>query len=284
MRFGPYLTVFLLVVIFLSVQALGLFTGSEYIKAIEAGIAQPLVENPQDVSNSALIFLYILAVTGLVILIIKFKKALLLALEAVAIFFTSWIVFSALTPFDNTGIVALLLAFALTAIKEWKPTILTQNIALVFSTAGAGGVLGASLGILPVLIFMLLLACYDFFAVFISKHMVYMAKAITEKPMAFTAALPCDFGKPRKLASGKGTIRTRVFQLGGGDLVIPLMFSVAVLNYYTLQHALITTAGAFIALLALFAFVIRKPGIALPALPPVCAGACIAFAASVLFL
>jgi presenilin-like A22 family membrane protease len=98
-----------------------------------------------------------------------------------------------------------------------------------------------------------------------------MAKAITERPTAFTAAIPC---KTKKFS--------HTFQLGGGDLAIPLVFAVSVLNTHGFWSMFFTLAGALTALLLLFAYVFRKPGKALPALPPISAGACLGFALSLI--
>lgn len=258
----------LLMALFVSVQALGIYVGSQLISA---GIS--VVENPEDVSTSGLLFVYILATTALVILIIKYKKGLLRVLEAFAIFFASDVVFETLI-----GAPGLALAAALTAYKILRPSLLSQNLALIFSVAGAGAVLGASLGIMPVIVFMLLLATYDFISVFVTKHMVYMAKEITKTPMAFTAALPYapSPAEAKRLGREGAAKKAHVFQLGGGDLVIPLVFSVSVLHSYGLKAAMFAELGAAIALVLLFLSVMKKPK-ALPALPPITAGALLGF-------
>jgi presenilin-like A22 family membrane protease len=275
-------TLVLLLLIFLSVNALGLYTGYQYAQAIDAGVLEPAFENPEETMNAVIIFAYILAITGVIILIIRYKKSLLRVLEAIAIFVASDIVFEFLIPYALFGVlpIGLVLALILTVVKYRRPTFLTQDIALIFTGAGAGAVIGVSFGVLPVLVFILMLSIYDFFSVFISKHMVYMAKAITETPMAFTAALPTDFGKPRPVGKARTRKKVHVFQLGGGDLVIPLVFAVSVMRWYGLGHALFAVLGAMVAMILLFAYVLRKPGIPLPALPPVSAGACLGFVIS----
>jgi presenilin-like A22 family membrane protease len=74
----------LLVVIFLSVQALGLVAASQYISFIEQGIAEPVFEDPQAISNAIYIFIYILALTVILLLVIRYKKRLLVAFEGLA--------------------------------------------------------------------------------------------------------------------------------------------------------------------------------------------------------
>lgn len=261
----------ILILIFLSVQIIGIATAIQYNNAVEEGIAETAFENPEDVSNSFFIFIYILIMTGMMLVIIKFKKKLIYVIEAIALFFTSLIVFDFLISYPTGLPFGTFLALGLTAWKMKWPTHFSQNIALIVSVAGAGAVIGVSFGVLPVMVFILLLSAYDFFSVFISKHMVYLAKAITERPTAFTAAIPC---KTKKF--------THTFQLGGGDLVIPLVFAISVMNAHGLFNAIFALAGALIALILLFWFIIKKPGIALPALPPIAAGAFIGFAISLI--
>lgn len=260
-------TLFTILSIFAIVQMLGLYCGYQYLSLIQAGEIEGAFKEPESVSNSFFLFIYILLMTGVLLLVIKFKKVLLKVFEAFAIFFASWIAFDFLIPYSLIGESVpwgLFLAIALTGWKMLKPTILSQNIALIFALAGAGSVIGGSLGVLPVLVFLLILSIYDFLSVFWTKHMVYLAKAITEKPMAFTAAVPL---KTKKVS--------HVFQLGGGDLVMPLILSVSVLGGVGIYQAAMTSLGALIALSILFSYVLKHPGQALPALPPVSAGACL---------
>ncbi len=269
-------TFFTLLAIFAIVQTIGLYCGYQYLGLIQSGEVQGPFENPDSAANSIILFAYILITTFIIILIIKFRKSFLKIFEAMAVFFASWIAFDFLIPYGLIGYLipwGVILAILLTAWKMLKPTLLSQNIALIFSVSGAGAIIGGSLGVFPVIIFLLLLSAYDFVSVFITKHMVYMAKAITETPMAFTAAVPM---KTEKV--------DHVFQLGGGDLVMPLVLAVSVMGRLGVYHALATSLGAFIALALLFLYVIKRPGEALPALPPLSAGACLGLVASVLIL
>jgi len=267
-------TFFTLMLIFAIVQVLGLYCGYQYVQMIKIGEVEGAFQNPESVSNSLLLFVYILLMTGVLLLIIRFVKSLLRVFEAFAIFFASWIAFDFLIPYQFISYAipwGLILALALTAWKMLRPTILSQNIALIFALSGAGAIIGGSLGVLPVIVFLLILSIYDFISVFWTKHMVYLAKAITERPMAFTAAVPLTTKKV-----------SHVFQLGGGDLVMPLILSVSVLGRIGLYQAALTTLGALVALGVLFAYVLKNPGEPLPALPPVSAGACLGLVAGVL--
>jgi len=267
-------TFFVLLSIFAIVQVLGVYCGYQYLQLIQTGQIEGAFQNPESVTNSVLLFLYILLTTGVILLVVKFRKSLLRVFEAFAVFFASWIVFDFIVPYQTIGYLipwGLILALSLTVWKVFRPSILSQNIALIFAVSGAGSIIGGSLGVFPVIVFLLILSIYDFISVFWTKHMVYLAKAITERPMAFTAAVPM---KTKKV--------THVFQLGGGDLVMPLILSVAVLGRLGFYHALLTSLGSFIALAILFSYVLRNPDQPLPALPPISAGACLGLFASVM--
>lgn len=291
-----------LLIMFISVQVLGMATGYRYLNLISVGAVEPALGQPENPMNALYLLGYILVVTLIILLVIKFKKSVITVLEGLAIFFASMIVFQLLVPISipipYLGLfpLGILLALLLTYVHLKKRTYLTQNIALVFAVSGAGAVLGASLGVLPVLLFILALGVYDFISVFYTKHMLYLAKAITEKPRAFTAALPSNiksYGqgskereqeqrKMKKSSQGKEG-HGHTFQLGGGDLAIPLMFTVSTMRV-GLMHSLATAIGALVALIILFSYVIRKPGIALPALPPITAGGLIGFLISVIVI
>jgi presenilin-like A22 family membrane protease len=270
---------------FLLVQALGLYIGNQYLGLIQTGSASPVFDNPEKPGNSIFLFVWILIGTGVMILAVKFWKFSIRIIEVAAIFFASTVTFMVLVPNQILGIpLGILLALALTAWKVLRPSFLSQNLSLIFSVAGAGAIIGASLGILPSLIFIVLLSVYDFTAVFITKHMVYIAKEITKRPTAFTLAFPYKFKKPVKLTVGKKNVKKKfhVFQLGGGDVAIPLIFSVSILSSFSLGQALLSTIGSAVALGLLIYFSAKKPGRVLPALPFICAGSILGFLISLL--
>jgi len=275
-------TAFILVGIFIITQVLGLYVGNAYSQGIKAGELAPVVENPEAVENSFFFFIYILIATAGILLIIKFWKNFLKAIEAFVVFFSSWFVFDFLFPVDIWIFsLGFFLAIILTSWKMLRPTILSQNTAAIFSGAGVGAMLGASLGILPSIVFMLLLSIYDFVSVFITKHMIYLAKALTERPTAFTVAASHKFKKPVYVGIKKTKKRFHIFQLGVGDIVLPLMFSVSVLSKFTILNSILTTIGSTIALIILIFYISKKPR-PLPALPFVSLGALSGFLLSIL--
>ena len=258
---------FVLVAFFLITQILGLYIGNQYINAIKTGEAPPALENPEKVETSFFLFGNIIVATVAILILIKIKKSVIKILEAFVIFMASWFTFDFLIPLDIWYFsLGFFLALILTAWKMFRPTILSQNVAAIISGAGVGALLGASLGILPSIVFILILSCYDFISVFITKHMVHMAKALTERPTAFTVAAPPNFKKITYKGVKKSKKKIHIFQLGVGDMVIPLMFSVSILNKFSLINAAAAIIGSTIALLFLIYFMSKKPQ-PMPALP-----------------
>ncbi len=238
-----------LTAIFLITQILGLAVAGFLL---EEGIKTTIVsDNPEDIVNAFALIAYILVFTGIILVIIKFFKggALFKLLETLAIFSTSVIVFSAFIPE-----IAFMLSVLLVALRNSvADNLLARNLSAVIAIAGAGAVIGVSIGVLPALTFIVLLAIYDFIAVFKTKHMVTMAKSITKRNLAFTVALPT---------------KNHTFQLGTGDLVIPLVFATAVLNATSsfLLPVLVLIAS-LVGLLLTIEYCSRNVGKALPALP-----------------
>ena len=254
-----------LVVLFVVTQTIGLATGYFFVQYFQLfpqerpGIVS---QNPEDIGNSVGLIVWILFSTAIMLIAIKFFKGKMLAillkvLEAFVIFGASWIVFSIFLG-DFLG---LALAIALVACKNiFKKNLMVRNVASVFATAGAGALIGTIFGIVPVLLFIVLLSVYDYIAVFKTKHMVTLAKAITKKNLAFTYALPTKEHK---------------FELGTGDLVIPLTFSVSVLmeSTKTLQHPLVLLPSIVVLIASLLGLIVtidyvsKRIGTAVPALP-----------------
>jgi len=262
-------------------QLLGLYVGMQYIGFMNAGIMPPVVENPAKPSSAVIIFFYIMLMTVFILLVIKFLRRrvfFIRGLELFAVFFSSWLAFDAIIPFGILAAIALVLWRAL------RPNPVNKALATVFAVVGAGAVIGASLEVVPALIFVVLLSFYDFISVFVTKHMVYMAKAIVESDSAFTLSFPHKFKKTVTVEYGGKPLKTRkhTFQLGGGDILLPLLFSVSVLRQFSLVNALFSIFGSLVALTCLLYYISRRPGRALPALPVVSAGMLAGFIVSLL--
>jgi len=247
-----------LIVLFLITQFLGLIVGYKLILAGEK--VSIITDNPNDIINAVGLIAYILFFTLILLIIMKYYKGfgLFKGLEALVIFGTSIIVF---TVFFGDAIALVMAIILIISRIVFRENLLLRNVSSIIATVGAGALIGLSLGLVPVLAFIVLLSVYDYIAVFKTKHMVTLAKGITKKNLSFTFALPT---------------KTHTFELGTGDMVIPLTFAVSVLGITSQKLAfpvnffapLLILLGSMIALIATIDYSSSNIGKALPALPP----------------
>ena len=162
------------------------------------------------------------------------------------------------------------LIFVFVLIFWWlkKPSVLIQDLLIVLGIAGTGSILGLSLNPLTVVALLIIFLIYDFIAVYKTKHMVRMAKAMLESRAILAIVIPPNiFGFRESLEKiqpgGKFLI------LGGGDIAFPLIFSVSLIPS-GIFNSLIVALFSLIGLFASFWFFTkqkeRKP---IPALPPI---------------
>lgn len=248
--------VFLLLgIIFLITETLGIVVAKELSTQ---GLAEaPFTQNINDVENAIYLIAIILSTTLILIIALRIRKTIKFVwlLESIAIFTTCTIVLSALLP-EIDLIVLLLTAIILIIRYTHKKSIWIRNLASIIAIAGAGSFLGISLGLLPITVFIIALAIYDIIAVFFTKHMVEIGKTSIEKNFAFTIAMHTKEHK---------------FELGNGDLVIPLMVASSVMINGPFNNnglvAGLCLAASFIGLMSSI-YLVSKKKIAMPALPP----------------
>jgi presenilin-like A22 family membrane protease len=204
-----------LIIIFLVVQTLGIITANYYASLQDLRITL-ITDNPNDIINAIFLIFQILIITGLILLIKRFSKktGYLKIFEYLALFFGITIVFDVFlysTIAMYLSIILLMIKYVLEH-KNLKSNLFLwyNNLLLAISIAGAGAIIGLSLGLIPVLTFLILLSIYDIIAVFYTKHMITLAKTFSKKRMSLIFYIPT---------------KKKLFQLGGGDLVIPLVVS-----------------------------------------------------------
>ncbi len=241
-------------ILFLIAQTLGLYVATILIMS---GIeAKAFTEDINDPINAVFLVLEILFFTLILLLILKYRKKgnFLWIIEGFAIFLTSWIVFSVIFWNDFIGIAMALLILYYR--YTHKKSVWFRNVVSIITIAGAGGLIGLALGLFPVLIFIILLSIYDLIAVFGTKHMVTIGKAVTTKNLAFTVSMPS---------------KKHTFELGNGDLVIPLITAVSIYaNGLFVNNGLVAglVLGASFIGLVISIYLVGVKKIAMPALPP----------------
>ncbi len=250
----PQQSLALLSGIYLLTQVLGLYLGAGIVESIKAEEIPPVIANPESMGSSITLLLYVLVLTALLLVLMKYHIDFVInTMLVLSMFMGMSITLAPLTSLLGGMLLSLALA-ALVAYSE--KNIFLVDVVLILTTAGLGSWLGASLSVKPAMFFLILLCLYDPLSVFVTKHMVTLAENAKGK-------FPFMFLVP---------VGREEIGLGTGDVAIPLVFSVSVLRDYQLQNAIITSAGGLIGLLALFAYTLNKKKTTLPALPPIGAG------------
>ncbi|MCL4379552.1 MAG: presenilin family intramembrane aspartyl protease [Candidatus Marsarchaeota archaeon] len=299
-----------ILVIFMIVQFFGLFLASE----IYSGATYQQVTTAQVVTSaaSALFFIvYIIVLALVLLLIMKLYKGdkLFIIFEGAVVFLTSFFVFMLVSGLVTTNvlfsiagnaittnfIIGIAAALALIALKNRFPKL--RNTATIIASVGVGLVIGVSFSFIVALIFMAILAVYDFIAVFVTKHMITMARAMSSRNLAFLVgvnemeAIPKSSFSSGEIAEFKKEIKgvkmpaalTRMYkqgmlpvaahmELGAGDLAVPLMVAVAAYKVsFSFTLSLFIVIGSILGLI-LTTFILRRYKRPLPAIPPLLLG------------
>jgi len=130
--------------------------------------------------------------------------------------------------------IAIILTYALYKFPEWYVVDLTGLLV----AAGATAIFGISLGILPAIVLMSVLAVYDAIAVYRTKHMVDLAESVMDLRLPILLVVPKEKGYSfmeqgsikEEIAEGKE--REAMF-MGLGDIIIPGVLVVSALTFLT---------------------------------------------------
>jgi len=256
-----------LLLYFVLAQIIGLFTGIVvFLDILENPYVNSLVvtTDADDPMNAIFFLSYIIAGAVGMIIVIRFLKLPMIfrILEFFLIAGASSIVFYAVLRFsfgfELSMIIGILLGLLLSVAKYFRPFL--KNFAVILATAGVGVVFGVSLGLVPLIIFLILLSIYDYSAVFFTKHMVELANYVVKKDLAFTITA-------REMLPGR---KERRIDLGTGDLIAPVMLEVSTLTFNPVATVFVFI-GSVVAM-AVFLSLVWKKKVVLPALPPIVAG------------
>lgn len=157
-----------------------------------------------------------------------------------------------------------------------------HNLLLVVGIAGMGGVVGTSLSPQLVILLFIILAIYDFVAVYKTKHMVKMAKSMIESRAILGIVIPKNFidFKKRLQDVEIGKEKKDCLILGSGDIIFPLILSASLLPQGIIKSGIIlifSIAGLFLGFI-LFLKLGQKP---MPALPPLALSSIIGYAIAI---
>lgn len=279
---------------FLIVQFAGLLLT---IAVIQSGQTVQYTSTLNTADDAVFYAVYVVVVSAVILILLKkFGGSVLFrVMEAVLIFITTFfissIVFGYLLPADTAGILALAIAVAMVYIKSVKNKL--RNFTALIISIGAGTIIGLN-GFTFAYIFMALIAVYDYVAVFITKHMLTLAKEISDKNLALLIGssdvemVPPSHVSAKEAATIRRSIKVKEIKdptirklflqgnipvasqamLGGGDLFVPLMLSIgAYVSIHSLFLTLMLTVGAGTGMIATM-FILKRYKMGLPAIPP----------------
>ena len=285
--------------LFLIVQFAGLIVGMMTIPSVQYLSVSGTTSTSPFQALTFVIYIVIATIVLLVVFRIYHGDVLFKLLEAYVVIVASFFIFLIVlgyafpnAPSTPITIVSFLIAvFLVIAKNKWQRL---RNLVAVIASIGVGVVLGIN-GFFFSYLILLVLAVYDFIAVFITKHMLTLAKEFSSRNLAFligssdVEVLPSRYlsskdlaefrkdlskNKPkdpfisRLIKQGNVPMVSQV-QLGTGDLAAPLALTVGIfvstLSYYLAVMAILGSLGGIAATM----MILRKYKVALPAIPPI---------------
>ncbi len=262
--------VFVLLSLFILAQLIGIYTGTVILRDVTANpyvTSMVVTTNAQDPLNSLFFIAYVLVGAAVMILLIRRFGVIpwiFRLMEFWLIATSSSIVFYAflrlVAGYGDSTLAAVILGLLFSGAKQLRPEL--KNAAAIMAVSGVGVIFGISLGLFPLIIFLILLSVYDFLSVFMTKHMVEMADFVIKKDIAFTITAKAPPPAP-------GEKEQRV-DLGTGDMIAPVMMEVSAYAYNPLATVFVFV-GAVVAL-GIFMQLVWRKKMVLPALPPIVLG------------
>ena len=215
--------------------------------------------------------------TGLILIIVWLKKVVWWkALFFISVFLTISLALGVFIPTEY----AFALAFALAALKLYKPNLFIHNIAQVLMYSGIAILLVPLFDVTWIIALLIIISLYDIYAVFKSKHMVKMALFQAKSKLFAGITIPL---KKAKRVKGK-KIRLREAIIGGGDVAFPLLFAGIVME--NLMKSAVSMEIAFlkvliipivVSLTLLFLLIKGKEGEFYPGMPFITTGCLIGY-------
>ncbi len=224
----------------------------------------------------ALYFIFVLIVFTLILLFLIKKqrtgvfKFIFYIITAFVLFMVFDILFSYIPVINEINVFSIFYLSDITAlifsilipIYVWlKNSWVLVNIVGIIVSGGVASLLAITVGIIPIIILLVILAIYDFIAVFKSKHMITLAEG------AVKSGIPAMFvytdNENIEISETMGT--GKAFFMGFGDAAIPTVMVVSALINFGFFNAILTAIGGFIGLIILFIFAEKQRP--LPGLP-----------------
>lgn len=177
---------------------------------------------------------------------------------------------------------SLFLSLLLVTAYGFYPYVWFHNLILILTLPGIAAVLGASLAPYIAVILLIFMSIYDYIAVYKTKHMVKMAKAMIAGRAIFAMIYPEHISGFKshldKAHPGEGFM-----MLGTGDFVFPIMMATSAYSISASAAWTVLATSLFGLLLMHLIFSFQKVRRPMPALPPLAAFAILGFFIAIFF-
>ena len=223
--------------------------------------------------------IYIIFITAIILYIAKKKKANIL--KGIFYFAIAWAMWYALYPIflyfwiPYSDLISLGAAITITVILIKNPEWYWIDIVGILTTVGIALILGISLGILPIIILLSILAIYDAISVYKTKHMVSLADNVIKYNLPALFVVPTksqfSFKKVKGIQKESKRKEREAYYMGYGDVLIPSILVISAARNFGILSAILTLLGALSTMLLLTAMV--NSGKPQPGLPYLNAGA-----------
>ncbi len=187
--------------------------------------------NPEAASNVIYWVAIILVFTAFILVVVKLNKkwiiqAFILFTVISTLYYVFFAVFSYfLSPVTNF-ILTLVLSAGLTIVLHKFPEWYVIDIIGVIIGAGAASIFGISLAIFPTLLLLVLLAVYDYIAVYRTKHMITLAEGVMDLRLPILLVIPKHWNYSF-LTEKFNKEEREAFFMGLGDAVMPTLLVVS---------------------------------------------------------
>lgn len=207
-------------------------TGETVFKELPVGERPPIEEKTSYIP----IALAILIGTGILLLLIKFNWTWVWKIWfLLAVVLALVMAFGAILP----KTLAIVLGLVLGAWKIFKPNFWIQNMTELIVYGGLAAIFVPVFNILSVSVLLIIIAAYDAYAVWKSKHMIKLAKSQTKAKVFAGLLIPYKLGKKPSKKVPKKKVKVRTAVLGGGDIGFPLIFAGVILKEMGLWQSLV---------------------------------------------
>lgn len=237
--------------------------------------------DPEATSNAIYWIALILVFTVFILYVIKKNQkwmiqAFILFTVASTLYIVLFAIFDKFLSQELNFLLTIILSITLTALLYKFPEWYVIDITGVIIGAGAASIFGISLAIIPTLLLLVLLAVYDYIAVYRTKHMVALAEGVMDLKLPILLVIPKRWDYSF-LTEKFDKEEREAFFMGLGDAVMPTILVISAntfvkASYYTFpligavnMPALGAMLGTFVGFSVLMGFVMKgKPQAGLP--------------------